>query len=52
MVCTCGMTGESMKENGRIIRGRLLKFMPRSGKGKFTWPDGKIYDGDFKDDMQ
>jgi hypothetical protein len=24
----------------------------RNGKGKYTWPDGRIYNGDFKDDKR
>ncbi len=23
-----------------------------NGKGKYTWPDGTVYDGDWKDDIK
>jgi hypothetical protein len=23
-----------------------------NGKGKYTWPDGAVYDGDWKDDIK
>jgi hypothetical protein len=28
-----------------------IKFFKRNGKGKMTWKDGTVYNGDFEDDL-
>ena len=46
-----GQTTNIIKDIGRTIKSKLdCKF--RNGKGKYVWPDGKVYDGDFVNDQK